>query len=324
MQAKTLTVLAAASLLCLATVAGAALTTYTQDFESMIQTDPVALSNDGWIIYGNVYTAAEDWIYGYGTFPAPNHNLAFSNLVIGEGGDDQGLQQLSIFSDYENLDHANPDRLIESNVFQEQVIAAIDLGKTFRFSVQAKRGNISGSSTAHIFIKTIDPSNNWAMTNLIVEEMTAIPDTWGGYSVQLDMGDPALEGQYFQFGFMCVASQYEPSGIVYDNVVFEEFDPTDASTPALGATLSANYPNPFNPSTRIEFSLERAGAVDLSVYDLTGRRIATLERGVLAAGDHAATWNGLADDGTAVASGQYRYVLETAKGRTSRGMVLLK
>ena len=45
-----------------------------------------------------------------------------------------------------------------------------------------------------------------------------------------------------------------------------------------GATLRANYPNPFNPSTTISFSLPTSGAVDLSVYDPAGRLVRTLVR----------------------------------------------
>lgn len=322
MQAKAISIFAAAVLICLIPVTASALTPYAQDFEDLLQTDGFALSADGWVVYGNVYDSSMTWMYGYGVFPAPNNNLAFSNIVIGEGGDEQGLQQLSIFSDYESAEHA-AGNWVESNVFHEQTIVAGDVGQIWRFAFQAKRGNIAGASTAAAFIKTIDPTNGYAMTNLVTADMTAIPDVWGGYSVQLEI-IPELVGQLFQFGFMCVATNYESSGIFYDNIDFNVFDPTDVPLPVLGATLRPNYPNPFNPSTRIAFSLERGGVVDLGVYDLSGRRIATLVQGDLPAGEHAAIWNGRADDGAAVASGQYRYVLETASGRTSRSMVLLK
>ncbi|MFO7609434.1 MAG: hypothetical protein R6X35_09605, partial [Candidatus Krumholzibacteriia bacterium] len=58
---------ALAALLCLAPAAAqAALVEYTQDFENLVQTDPTALSGDGWLVFGNVYTPTLIYIYGYG------------------------------------------------------------------------------------------------------------------------------------------------------------------------------------------------------------------------------------------------------------------
>ena len=92
----------------------------------------------------------------------------------------------------------------------------------------------------------------------------------------------------------------------------------------FGATLRQNYPNPFNPMTRIEFSLEKAGNVDLAVYDVGGRLVANLLSGDMAAGDHFVTWNGTNRSGSPAAAGQYHYVMRTATGQVSRSMILLK
>ncbi len=54
--------------------------------------------------------------------------------------------------------------------------------------------------------------------------------------------------------------------------------------------LEPNYPNPFNPSTTLAFSLPADGPVTLEVFDATGRRVATLVEGELPAGRHAVTW----------------------------------
>ncbi|MCB1151488.1 hypothetical protein KDK88_08045, partial [bacterium] len=95
--------------------------------------------------------------------------------------------------------------------------------------------------------------------------------------------------------------------------------------PGAGAALlSQNFPNPFNPSTRIDFSLERDTRVDLAVFDLAGRRVASLSQGVLSAGEHHVIWDGRTDLGGSAPAGQYRYVLATPTVRTSRSMILLK
>lgn len=95
------------------------------------------------------------------------------------------------------------------------------------------------------------------------------------------------------------------------------------STPAA-ARLLQNVPNPFNPLTRIAFVLERPGPVEITVYDVAGRRVATLLRDRLEAGAHDVTWNGRTDRGAMAPAGSYRYVLRTDGGTQSRSMVLLK
>ncbi|MDD3642607.1 MAG: FlgD immunoglobulin-like domain containing protein [Candidatus Krumholzibacteria bacterium] len=98
----------------------------------------------------------------------------------------------------------------------------------------------------------------------------------------------------------------------------------DPTPPAATPALRQNVPNPFNPSTRIDFELARAGVVDLSVYDVTGRLVATLVSGRLEAGMHESTWNGMTAGGAKAASGVYLYVLKTEDGQESRRMVLLR
>ena len=316
--------LAAVALVALIPAAALALTAYNQDFETLDAADPAALANDGWVIYGNVFTADGTYLYGYGVYPAPNHNLAFSQIVPGEGGDAQGAQQLSIFSDYENADHANGN-LIESNVFQEQTIGVADVGTTWRFSYEFKRGNIEGATTAFVFIKTLDPSSGYATTNYITEDVTASTAEWSGGFLDISI-DVGLVGQLLQIGFVCTASNYEGSGMFYDNLAFAETDPVAVpDQPSLaGVRLGANYPNPFNPMTRIDVALDEAMRVDVSVFDVAGRRVATLVQGDLAAGEHSLTWDGRDQSGRAVPAGMYRYAVTTAAGTTARSMVLVK
>jgi hypothetical protein len=83
--------------------------------------------------------------------------------------------------------------------------------------------------------------------------------------------------------------------------------------------LHGNYPNPFNATTTISFTLSSHSEVDLAVYDVLGRRVAQLVDGQLIAGDHRVAWNA---DG--VSSGLYFYRL-SVEGRVDGGrMVLLK
>ncbi|MCP4547232.1 MAG: T9SS type A sorting domain-containing protein [bacterium] len=95
-------------------------------------------------------------------------------------------------------------------------------------------------------------------------------------------------------------------------------------TPAAVFALSPNWPNPFNPSTNLAFSLTEAGRVTLVVYDITGRRVAQLVNDKLQAGTHEIVWHGRDDRGSNVASGLYFAHLECAEGSQVRKMMLLK
>ena len=218
MRNRVIACVAAAMLICLLPATGLALVPYTQTFEGLSQSGANSLANDGWLVYGNVFTSGGTYLYGYGPFPAPNTGLAFCQIVLGEGGDEQGAQQLVVFSDYNNGDHANGN-LIEANVFQEQLVGPGHVGELWTFQFQAKLGNLAGGTTALAFIKTLDPNNGYAMTNFITVDMTNIPATWADYSLAITI-DASLEAQLLQFGFLSLATNYEGSGVFYDNLNF--------------------------------------------------------------------------------------------------------
>ncbi len=95
------------------------------------------------------------------------------------------------------------------------------------------------------------------------------------------------------------------------------------------SALGANYPNPFNPSTRIPFVVggaDRDGAtpVVLAIYSVTGARITELVRESRRPGTYVAYWDGLDQNGRPAASGIYFARLEVGPTRLARKLVLLK
>ena len=88
--------------------------------------------------------------------------------------------------------------------------------------------------------------------------------------------------------------------------------------------LMQNQPNPFNPSTMIRFSLEKAGHVSLKIYDAAGRHIKTLAEDTRSPNEYSVTWDGKNDAGASVAAGVYLYKLQTPDGTQTRRMVLVK
>ena len=72
-------------------------------------------------------------------------------------------------------------------------------------------------------------------------------------------------------------------------------------------TLNQNYPNPFNPKTLIEYGLPIESNVNISIYDMLGRKVVTLVNGSVAAGYHNIVWDGLDKNSINVSSGVYFY-----------------
>jgi len=89
-------------------------------------------------------------------------------------------------------------------------------------------------------------------------------------------------------------------------------------------SLEQNVPNPFNPTTEIEVHLPEAIRVELTVYDIRGRLVATIFSGFEAAGVKRYTWTGQDNEGTPVARGIYFCRLRAGKRTLSRRMVLLR
>jgi hypothetical protein len=96
------------------------------------------------------------------------------------------------------------------------------------------------------------------------------------------------------------------------------------ATPPAFFGLAQNRPNPFNPTTLIEFNTPSPGRARLVVYDLAGRLVRELVNEVMIAGKHSARWSGEDSRGRAVGSGIYWYRLETGGLSSERRMVLLR
>jgi len=84
-------------------------------------------------------------------------------------------------------------------------------------------------------------------------------------------------------------------------------------------TLSQNYPNPFNPTTNIRYSIVKSGLVTLNVFDILGRKVATLVNQYQAAGVHTVSFNA-----SNLASGVYFYRLEAGSFSNVKKMLLIK
>ena len=88
--------------------------------------------------------------------------------------------------------------------------------------------------------------------------------------------------------------------------------------------LKGNYPNPFNPTTKIRFTNDRSSNVKVTVYALNGEKVATIMNKQVNAGAYDVSWNGKSSNGTIVPTGMYLYDIESDGRRLQGKMLFLK
>ena len=88
--------------------------------------------------------------------------------------------------------------------------------------------------------------------------------------------------------------------------------------------LYQNYPNPFNPTTSITYSLPQAGDVEMSIYDIQGRRVRSLLKSMQAPGAYSIVWDSRTDGGSPCASGTYLCKVNFRGSILTKKLLLIK
>ena len=176
-------------------------------------------------------------------------------------------------------------------------------------------GDLSGSDTAVTDVN--------GETVLASDELFVRPVDLG--SCVDDVTHPTLTydpGQNDDPGFAC--SMASPAMASHDAINATKGEIMNEVDVPHEFALIGNYPNPFNPTTTIRFDVPEATKVRLEVYDIMGRRVATLVNNELQAGRHEVSWNAQNDAGLSVSSGLYLYRLEAGSFTATSRMVLSK
>ena len=88
--------------------------------------------------------------------------------------------------------------------------------------------------------------------------------------------------------------------------------------------LFQNYPNPFNPETSISFTIPNDSQITLKIFDVLGREIRTLSKGLYKVGQHSIIWDGRDDLGNLSSNGVYLYQIQAGSFQQVRKMMLLR
>jgi FlgD Ig-like domain len=117
--------------------------------------------------------------------------------------------------------------------------------------------------------------------------------------------------------------------IYFDDLTVENLTITtlnDEDNGVLPKTLELgnNYPNPFNPSTTIEYAVPQSENVTIAIYNMVGQRVKTLVKSMHSAGRYKVVWDGKDNRNSNVSSGIYFYNITVGSVSIVKKMVLLK
>ncbi len=124
---------------------------------------------------------------------------------------------------------------------------------------------------------------------------------------------------------------YEEQLVEFTHYGMDSFVSFDMATIATNDPVNkyenialGNYPNPFNPETTINYSLNIDDRVEISIYNLKGQKVKTLVNGYQTSGQHEVVWNGTNNSNKPVASGVYFTILKTSSKTLKHKVLLLK
>jgi len=136
-------------------------------------------------------------------------------------------------------------------------------------------------------------------------------------------GFDALDGAPAFVGVDTEGIYFDDIG-VYNIYTISGVETVDGAPTGTHAAIRKAFPNPFNPSTTLEFSVPKHGPVAVRIFDLQGRRVATLVDESMNAGVYRVRWNGQDDDGRAQSSGIYFAQIQSGGSRQSVRLTMLK
>lgn len=195
-----------------------------------------------------------------------------------------------------------------NDVVMMQIGYEIVFGSSYGEIIVISSENFLYANDSYFYI-SLDGGDTWYESGFEIDGASG--SSTRQYSDSLDF--VYSEGDY---------SYYYP--IPRDSILNEMTSISDVDLDVPKSFSLSNYPNPFNASTAISFSLPDRGNAKLAIYDIAGRRVRTLIDDIIDAGGHSVVWNGRNSAGQVVSSGVYFYKLNSEGYTDTKRMLLLK
>jgi hypothetical protein len=288
----------------------------------------------GYLIVTFPYNGYEPPVIGFAAIPKNVCNEPLSDILNKPGGDGQGQEEkpesaysVEILDPNGNWVAGSVIPYRETRVQEYVTIDPSLLGDGGTVTVRISWENwYAADVLTNLILADEQPViKSW---NTAVHQLTSAQKSnaaWKGFDGQtalqlvkddvLEIGfvvGDAVAGDKTRDFIIRAVGRYQPDYSVYTHMVPAQFQ------------LYANYPNPFNPSTAINYDLPKATQVTLDVFNILGQHVARLQDGWQEAGRYNVTWDGIDRQGRTVTSGIYFYRLTTPEFTDSRKMILLK
>lgn len=287
------------------------------------------------------------------TLTADNPLTAMPSISVTQNGNFQNLSVLQIGSSMENFrakhSLAQTGSFSVTSMAQSENNTSDNVTRNFTASFvtpEAASTIVVAKNRASIFI----PKRSFAKGQNVLAEfyerdniLRIQPELNAENAVRIELayGEADFAKEDKLFLYQKVDDEWEQLGetqifagqnlaVAYTNTLSEfkiAYDQTASGTNIVPAqfALKQNFPNPFNPVTKIRYDLAMDGHVSVIVYNTLGQKVRTLLRGFQRAkGGYTLSWDGTNDGGRHVASGMYYYRLVTPRFTQTKKMILIK
>ena len=190
--------------------------------------------------------------------------------------------------------------------FEDWGINAVLSGHAHTYERILRDDNNNGDSLVY-FVNGLGGANKYGFSTPVAGSIVRYNSDWGAMKVS-----ETQSGLLFQF--------FTRTGILIDSYSIGDTEVGVEETNLITAyKLFQNYPNPFNPTTTIEYTIPRSGFVDLTIFDILGRKVATLINENQTAGNYSVKFNC-----SGLSSGVYLYRLRSDDFISTKKLVLMK
>ncbi len=278
--------------------------------------------------------------------PGLHHYTVTAGYLDGESEPTQETEAFVFGNEYTNFGYVN-DTAEDGILYNPGGIAVVKFSNNESANIDYIRFYIQTADTNPIVLRVYDEVNG-EPDSMLSQQVYRKNITEGWHTIDLTSENLEISNNYFigviyTVNSSAIGVDTEQSG----NTLVKETNTSDwqeyASgnlmiTSVLGAPTAngeqhqvvnskmmlSNYPNPFNPTTNIAFSIPENGLANLSVYDIRGRKVNTLVNNSMTQGEHTVIWNGDDNNGNTLSSGVYFFKLESQGQSKVRKTLLMK
>lgn len=302
---------------------------------SVVESAPISISDENWynVHNGNIYAYFDDTQNTEAYLTIGEVKISNSTPIYLESGTVYNFDNGSIPAEFTTTGAWSIDTSEPAGGNSLHIVGNVDDYVSFtvsnaaavkvRYKIVHDGGDtapLTATATSLMFSRN-DVGAFWM--GVYVNGTTAVPSEWCEFTVPANsLGDAS-----FSLSFLTRDGQelwIDKIEVLNGSPVGIEDEPPFSATLPNKFSMQQNFPNPFNPSTTIQYTLAEAGQATLLIYDIRGNLVKTLVAESESAGSHTRLWNGMNDSGQPVSTGLYLAQLHSGASTQTIKMLMIK